>query len=404
MLTTLIHEQCNALASRLIEFRRDLHRHPELSNREFRTAQKVAAELRQLGIPFETGVAKTGVMGLLEGAFPGPVVAVRADMDALPIEEILDVSYCSTNQGIKHACGHDVHTAMVLGVAEILSSLRGQLHGKIKFIFQPAEEGAPAGEAGGAYLMRDEGVLKNPEVQAIFGIHVSPSIEVGKAGYHPGAVWASNDGLEILIHGKKTHGAYPHTGIDAIAVAAQVQVALQNMANRTVDVQDPLLISFGIIEGGNQFNVIADRVRLAGMFRTLNPALRASAAARIERVVKGITESFGAGYSIQVSPGAPVTMNHAGLVVMALPVLQEVLGRDNVIMQKPQMGAEDFAVFAELVPAFYFMLGVRNEKRGITAMLHTPEFDVDEDAIPLGVESLSRLVLHYLEKHRSEHA
>ncbi len=404
MLTTLIHERCNALSSRLIEFRRDLHRHPELSNREFRTAEKVVGELRRLEIPFDTDVAKTGVVGLLKGAFPGPVAAVRADMDALPIEETLNVSYCSTNPGIKHACGHDVHTAMVLGVAEILSSLREKIRGEIKFIFQPAEEGAPKGESGGAYLMRDEGVLKNPEVQAIFGIHVSPSLEVGKAGYHTGAVWASNDSLEILIHGKKTHGAYPHTGVDAIAVAAQVQVALQNMANRTIDVQDPLLISFGIIEGGNQFNVIADRVRLSGMFRTLNPALRATAAARIERVVKGITESFGAGYSIQVSPGAPVTMNHADLVAMALPVLQETLGRANVILQSPQMGAEDFAVFAELVPAFYFMLGVRNEKKGITAMLHTPEFDVDEDAMPLGVELLSRLVLHYLEKHRPEHA
>jgi amidohydrolase len=404
MLTTWIHDRCDALSPRLIEFRRDLHRHPELSNREFRTAEKVAGELRRLGIPFKPGVAKTGVVGWLEGALPGPVVAVRADMDALPIEETLDVSYCSTAHGIKHACGHDVHTAMVLGVAEILSSVREQLHGGIKFIFQPAEESAPAGESGGAYLMRDEGVLQNPEVRAIFGIHVSPSLEVGKAGYHTGAVWASNDGLEILIHGKKTHGAYPHTGVDAIALAAQVQVALQNMANRTVDIQDPLLISFGIIEGGNQFNVIADRVRLVGMFRTLNPAVRATATARIERVVKGITESFGAGYSIQVNPGAPVTVNHPDLVTMALPLLQEVLGRENVILHKPQMGSEDFAVFAELVPAFYFMLGVRNEKKGITAMLHTPEFDVDEDAIPLGVELLSRLVLRYLEKQRPEHA
>jgi amidohydrolase len=384
------------IAPWLVELRRDLHRHPELSNREFRTAEKVAAELRRLGIAFQTGVAKTGVVGLLEGSLPGPVVAVRADMDALPIEENLNVPYCSVNRGVKHACGHEVHTAMVLGVAEILSSLRDQLPGKIKFIFQPAEEGAPPEETGGAYLMRDEGVLKNPEVQAIFGIHVSPLIEVGKVGYHTGAVWASNDGLEIIIHGKKTHGAYPHTGVDAIAVTAQLQVALQNMVNRTIDVLDPLLISFGIIEGGNQFNIVADRVRLAGMFRTLNPALRSAAPARIEKVVKGIAESFGAGYSIQVNPGAPVTMNQADLVDLAIPVLQEALGGENVQLHKPQMGAEDFAVFAELVPAFYFMLGVRNEQKGITAMLHTPEFDVDEDSIPLGTELLCRLILRYL--------
>jgi amidohydrolase len=324
-------------------------------------------------------------------------VAVRADMDALPIEETLEVPYRSIHAGVKHACGHDVHTAMVLGVAEVCASLKGQIRGRIKFLFQPAEEGAPAGEDGGAYLMRDEGVLKNPDVGAIFGVHVSPTLEAGKAGYHTGPVWASNDGLEIVILGKKTHGAYPHTGIDAIAVAAQVQIALQTLVNRTVDVQDPLLISFGIVEGGNQFNVIADRVRLGGMFRTLNPALRAAAPARIEQVVKGVTEGFGAGYTIAINPGAPVTMNHPALVAMAIPLLEEVAGRENVVLQKPQMGAEDFAVFAELVPAFYLMLGVRNEQKGITEMLHTPGFDVDEDAIPLGVEMMSRLVFQYLE-------
>jgi amidohydrolase len=392
-----IREKSRALAPDLVEIRRDLHRHPELSNREFRTAEKVAARLGRLGIPCQTGIAKTGVVALLEGEQPGPTVAVRADMDALPIEETLEVPYKSVHAGVKHACGHDAHTAMVLGVANVCASLRAQIRGRIKFIFQPAEEGAPAGETGGAYLMRDEGVLKEPDVDAIFGIHVSPLLELGQVGYHTGAAWASNDGLEIVIHGKKTHGAYPHTGVDAIAVAAQVQLALETLVNRSVDVQNPLLISFGIVEGGNQFNVIADRVRLAGMFRTLDPVLRAAAPARIEQVVKGVTEAFGAGYSLSLQPGAPVTMNHPELVTMAVPVLEEAAGRENVVLLKPQMGAEDFAVFAELAPAFYFMVGVRNQEKGITGMLHTPEFDLDEDALPLGVEAMTRLVFRYLE-------
>jgi amidohydrolase len=399
MLNSIIHEKCQAIAADLIRLRRDLHQHPELGNREFRTAEKVVEELTRLAISCQSGVAKTGVVGLLEGALPGPVVAVRADLDALPIEENLPVSYCSVNPGVKHACGHDAHTAMVLGVAAVLSSLKEFLPGSIKFLFQPAEEGVPAGESGGAYLMQTEGVLQNPEVQAIFGIHVSPVIDTGEAGYHNGPVWASNDGLEILIHGKKTHGAYPHTGIDAIAVAAQVQVALQTMVNRSIDVQDPVLVSFGIIEGGNQFNVVADRVRLVGMFRTLNPAQRAATPALLKRVVKGVTDAFGAGFSMQFTPGAPVTLNHPDRVARAVPVMEEVLGRENLLLLKPQMGAEDFAVFAEAVPAFYFMLGVRNEKKGITGMLHTPEFDVDEEALPLGVELLCRLILDYLHQN-----
>ncbi len=390
-----IREKSRTLAPDLTRLRRDFHRHPELSNREFRTSERVAAELKQLGIPCLTGVAKTGVVGLLEGGLPGPVAALRADLDALPIEEDLKAPYCSQNRGVKHACGHDAHLAMVLGAASVLSSVRSSLPGKVKFIFQPAEEGAPAGETGGAYLMQDEGVLKNPEVGAIFGIHVSPAVASGKAGYHADAVWASNDGMEIVIEGKKTHGAYPHTGVDAIAVAAQVQVALQTFINRSIDVQDPLLVSFGIIEGGNQFNVVADRVRLEGMFRTLNPARRAAAPAQLEKVIKGVTEAFGAGYSLRFSAGAPVTMNHPLLVARAIPVMEEVLGKENLLLLKPQMGSEDFAVFAQQVPAFYFMLGVRNEQKGITGMLHTPEFDIDEDALPVGVELLSRLVLDY---------
>ena len=385
-----------ALQPKLVEIRRDLHQHPELSNREFRTAGIVAEHLRRLGLSVQTGVAHTGVVGLLEGSCPGPTVAVRADMDALPIQELNAVPYRSKHDGVKHACGHDVHTTIGLGVAETLSQMRTTLQGSVKFIFQPAEEGAPAGETGGAYLMLDEGVLDNPPVESILGLHVMPTLEAGKLGYHAGPVWASNDALEVVIHGRKTHGAYPHTGIDAILVASHVLLALQTFVNRSVDVRDPLLISFGVIQGGNQFNVIADEVRLLGMMRCLNPEIRRVAPSRMEELVRGIAGSFGASHSLKITPGAPVTMNHPEMVKKAVPVLEAAVGKENVLLQKPQMGAEDFACYAERVPGFYFMLGVRNESRGITEMLHTPRFDVDETCLSVGVQAMSSLVMECL--------
>ncbi len=391
-----IRNRAQGLGPSLVEIRRDLHSHPELSNREFRTSEKVAAHLKRLGLSLQTGIAKTGVVGLLAGNNPGPTVAIRADLDALPIQETLDVPYKSQTNGVKHACGHDVHTTVALGVAEVLSSLKTELPGRVKFIFQPAEEDIPAGEEGGAALMLKEGVLENPAVDAIFALHVMPVIDVGKAGYHEGAVWASNDFLEITIHGRKTHGAYPHTGVDAIVVASHVVIALQTLVSRTVDARDPFLISIGIMEAGSQFNIIADRVRLVGMIRSLNPEVRATAPDRIEAVIRGITQGFGATYTMKVTPRSPVTLNAPGLVTMSVPVLRDALGEGNVLLQKPHMGSEDFALFAEKAPGFYFFLGVRNESKGISAMLHTPEFDVDEASIPLGVELMSRLVIRYL--------
>lgn len=384
------------LQPKLVEIRRDLHQYPELSNREFRTAGIVAEHLKRLGLHVQNGVAHTGVVGLLEGSRPGPTVAVRADMDALPIQELNAVPYRSKHDGVKHACGHDVHTTVCLGVAETLSQMRDSFRGSIKFIFQPAEEGAPAGETGGAYLMLDEGVLDNPPVESILGLHVMPTLDVGKVGYHRGAVWASNDAIELMIQGRKTHGAYPHTGVDAILVASHVLQALQTLVNRSVDVRDPLLISFGVIQGGNQFNVIADEVRLLGMMRCLDPEMRRTAPARIEELVRGITGSFGASCSLKFTPGAPVTMNHPQMVKKAVPVLEAAVGKENVLLQRPQMGAEDFACYAERVPGFYFMLGVRNEDQGITEMLHTPRFDVDEACLALGVRAMSSLILECL--------
>jgi len=386
----------SALQPKLVEIRRDLHQHPELSNREFRTAGIVAEHLRQLDLSVQTGIAHTGVVGLLEGTRSGPTVAVRADMDALPIQELNMVPYRSKHDGVKHACGHDVHTAIGLGVAETLSQMRTTLHGSVKFIFQPAEEGAPKGETGGAYLMLDEGVLDNPRVESILGLHVMPTLDAGKLGYHAGPVWASNDAIEVVIRGRKTHGAYPHTGVDAILVASHVLQALQTLITRSVDVRDPFLISFGMIQGGNQFNVIADEVRLLGMMRCLSPEIRRAAPARMEELIHGITGSFGASYSLAVTPGAPVTVNDPELVKRAVPILESAVGKENVILQKPQMGAEDFACYAERVPAFYFMLGVRNESQGFTEMLHSPQFDVDESCLSVGVQAMSSLVVEWL--------
>jgi amidohydrolase len=393
---SLIKSKIKAIEPKLVEIRRDLHRYPELSNREFRTAEKIANHLDWLGLQVQRGVAKTGVVALLKGKLPGPTVGIRADMDALPIQEDNDVSYKSLNDGVQHACGHDVHTTIVLGVAETLTEFRDYLRGSVKFVFQPAEEGPPAGERGGASLMVEEGVLANPPVEAVFGLHVMPTLEVGKIGYHNGPVWASNDTLEILIVGRKTHGAYPHTGIDPVPVAAHVLLALQTMVSRSIDIRDPLLISVGILEGGNQFNVITDRVRMVGIIRCLSPETRAASPQRIEEVLRGITQSFGASYSLRITPGAPVTLNHPGLVEKAVPLLEELLGPDNVMLQKPQMGAEDFACFAERVPGIYLWLGVRNETRGITEMLHTPRFNVDESCISVGIEALSGLVTQHL--------
>jgi len=388
-----------SLQAKLVEIRRDLHQNPELSNREFRSSARAAQHLRSLGLQVQTEIAHTGVVALLEGSQPGPTVAVRADMDALPIQETNNVPYRSRNDGIKHACGHDVHTAVGLGVAELLCLLRNKVRGKVKFIFQPAEEGAPGGEEGGATLMIKEGVLQNPRVEAIYALHVMPTLEVGQLGYQAGAVWASNDAVEIRVKGVKTHGAYPHTGVDAIVVSAHVLTALQSFVNRSVDVRDPLLLSFGVIEGGNQFNVIADEVRILGMMRCLNPALRAEAPARIKKLLEGITSSFGATCSLRFTPGAPVTVNHDSLLQSSVTCLEATVGRENVSLQKPQMGAEDFACFAKEIPAFYFMLGVRNEAQGITQMLHTPGFDVDESCLSIGVEAMSRLVLNHLQTH-----
>ncbi|HEX6738155.1 MAG TPA: amidohydrolase, partial [Vicinamibacteria bacterium] len=368
-----IRRAAEGMRPALVETRRDIHRHPELGNREERTGALVAERLRALGLEVRHPVARTGVVGVLRGARPGRVVAVRADLDALPIEERNDVPYRSQNPGVKHACGHDAHTTIVLGAAEALSRLRPKLAGTVVFLFQPAEEGPPEGEEGGAGLMIKEGALDAPKVEAVYGLHVDPFLDIGEVGWSVGPIFASSDTFTIEVQGKKTHGAYPHTGLDPVPVAAEMVQALQLVVSRQLDAQNPKVLTIGEIHGGNRFNIIADKVTMKGTIRTLDAALRRDLRERMERTVKGVAEAHGASAALTFrDAGNPPTVNEAAHTRASLPSLQRVFGA-KLREVKPQMGAEDFALFAERVPALYIKLGVRNAARGLTAPIHTED-------------------------------
>jgi amidohydrolase len=395
-----IADAVDSIKGKLIEQRRDFHMHPELSNREERTSRVIAERLRALGLEdVRTGVGKYGVTALLKGAKPGPVVALRADIDALPIQETIDVPYKSLVPGVKHACGHDLHTAVQLGVAEVLSGMKNEISGTIKFIFQPAEEGPPVGEEGGARLMIKEGALENPRPSAVFALHTKPDAEVGEVVYQSGPATASSDRFIITIRGKKTHGAYPHQGVDAVMVAAESITALQTIRSRRLDPTEPFVLSVGSIQGGNRFNIIADEVRLEGTIRTLNEDVRKRSFEMMREILDGVTKSYGASYDLTLEENAAVTFNNPDLVKEMLPTLQRVLGEKGLIPRKPQMGAEDFSYFSNVIPGFYYFLGTGNRAKGITAAWHTPEFDVDEASIPVGVNLMANMVLDYLDRH-----
>jgi amidohydrolase len=388
------------LGDSLVACRRDLHMHPELSNREERTARLVAERLRALGLDeVRTGVGRHGVTALVRGGRPGPVVAVRADMDALPIDEPLRVPYRSQIAGVKHACGHDLHTTVLLGVAEVLAGLRAELPGTVKLIFQGAEEGPPAGEEGGARLMVKERALEAPRPQAIFGLHSYPWLEAGQIGYAKGPAMATADRFRIAIHGKASHGAAPQLGVDAVTVAAEAVTALQTIRSRRIDPSEPMVLTLGTIQGGSRFNIIADEVRLEGTLRTFDEEVRARAHKLMHEVLKGVTLAHGASYELSIEELAALTANDENLVEESLPALRRVVGQANLVVRKPMMAAEDFAYFSRVVPGFYFWLGVGNRARGIVAPLHTPEFDVDERALVIGVKAMSTLVADYLERH-----
>jgi amidohydrolase len=395
-----IAQAVEAMRPKLMEQRRDFAIHPELSNREERTARVLAEKLRALGFTdIKTGVARHGVVALLVGGRPGPVIAVRSDMDGLPVQDVKDTPYKSQNPGVKHACGHDAHMAIQLGVAEVLIGMRAEIPGTIKFIFQPAEEGPPHGEEGGAELMVKERVLEDPRPEAIFGIHVLSTIDVGLIGYNSGPALASSDEFVITVRGKQVHAAYPHLGVDPVLVAAEVVLALQNIRRRII-ATEPLVISVGSIHGGNRKNIIPGEVVLNGTVRTHNDEdVRKRLPILMREVLDGVTRAHGASYDLDYRWGNPVTYNDPKLVAETLPAIRRVMGEAKVFSPPPQMGAEDFAFFAKEVPSFFYFVGVRNAERGITAAHHTPDFDLDEDGLVIGAKVMSSMVLDYLERH-----
>ena len=392
----------------IIRLREHIHQNPELGNREFNTAALVADHLRALGFDeVHTGIAHTGVVGILRGGRPGPVVAVRADMDALPVTEDTPYSFKSTvrttylgqDVGVSHACGHDIHVAVQLGVASVLASMRDELPGTVKFIFQPAEEGPPPGEEGGAELMVAEGVLDDPAPSAIFGLHSFAEMEVGKVGFTSGPALAAVDHFRIRIIGKQSHGAAPHLGIDPIVMASQAVTAFQTIRSRNLPPLEPSVITVGILRGGTRFNIIPNEVELEGTVRTYNPDVRDSVERRMGEILEGITAAGGGTYELDYDRGTPATINDPALGEQMLPTLARAVGADNVVDLEPTMGGEDFAYFANEVPGFFFRLG-QVIPGGTSGGHHTPDFQADNSAVPVGIRAMTNLLLDYLEMAR----
>jgi amidohydrolase len=395
-----INEEIDKHIAEIIKIRRFIHMNPELSNREYETAKLVSSKLTSLGLDVQTGVAKTGVIGLLRGGQQGPTIAIRADMDALPLQELNSLPYKSLNPGVMHACGHDIHTSIALGTAFALSPLKDRMKGNIKFIFQPAEEGPPQGEEGGADLMIKEGVLENPSVGAIFSLHVWPE-DLGQVYFSPGFILASSDAFQIQIKGKSAHGARPQEGIDSIVLASEVVIGLQSIISREIDPTDPAVLTIGKIEGGTRSNIIADRVILEGTVRTLSEANRKKIPRLIENLVKGLTQSSGASYVLNYEPSLPSVYNHPELGKNMLPTLIRLFGEDRVKQLSPQMVSEDFSYFAQKIPGFYFFLGVKTPGPQPAAPLHNPAFNPDERSIALGIKAMCHLLLDCLAQQSS---
>ena len=396
-----IDDACRRVTPSVIEWRRDLHAHPERSNREERTARTVAQLLREFGVDeVKTGVANHGVIGLIRGKLPGPTIGLRADMDALPIQEQTGLPFSSKNPGVMHACGHDAHTAMLLGASKVLCGLRDVLPGTVKVVFQPSEEGAPQGEVGGASLMIKEGVLKNPDVAAMFAMHTSPEDAVGKIAYCLGPIMASSDCFRITVKGKQTHAARPWAGIDPIVTASQIVLALQTIVSRKIDAREPVVVSVGQIHGGQAFNIIPETVTLEGTIRTFNADVRREVWKQIRLIATETAAASGAQAVLELSDGTPPLVNDAKLGRQLLPSLERVAGRDNLIETPPRMGAEDFAFYAEEVPSFFIFLGVRSPSTETAEPLHSPRMMVDEAALPIGVRIQVQAAVDYLKMGR----
>ena len=398
-------EVFNQIESKVIEWRRDFHEHPELSNREFETAKKIAQHLKSLGIEVQTEVAHTGVVGLLKGDKPGAVIALRADIDALPVTERNDLSFKSTvkaqllgeETGVMHACGHDTHTAILMGVAEVLSAHRDQLKGSVKFIFQPAEEGPPPGEDGGALLMVKEGVLEHPKVDAIFGLHINSETPVGVVRYKTGGLLASAQRFVIQVNGKQTHGSQPWSGVDPIYISSQIINGLQSLVSRESNLlKEAAVISVGKIKSGLRFNIIPESAEIIGTIRTLDYGMRDLIEQRLNEMVPAIAEAFGGSAQIEITEMTDITYNDADLVAQMLPTMEAVLGSKNIQLTKATTGAEDFSYFVKEVPGFFFFLGGMTPENTTPYPHHTPDFLIDESGMIHGVQLLTQLSIDFL--------
>ena len=398
------------IEQKVIDWRRDIHENPELGNREVRTAALVTKHLESLGMDVQTKVGVTGVIGVLKGGLPGPVIALRADMDALPVLERTPVSFASkvktvyngSETSVMHACGHDSHVAILMGVAEVLTTKQKDLKGTVKFIFQPAEEGAPKGEEGGAELMVKEGALKNPDVDVIFGLHINSQIEAGKITYRPGGMFAGVGDLKITVKGKSSHGADPWSSVDPIVTSAQIINNLQTIISRNVNItRNAAVVTIGAIHGGNRSNIIPEQVEMLGTVRTLSESDEELIFERIRQIVTKTAEANGAEAIVELpySSHYPVTFNNIDLTAKMLPSLKKTAGESNVLLVPAETGAEDFSFFANEVPGLYFYIGgmPKGQDPKTTASHHTPDFYLEESGFILGVNAMVNLVADYME-------
>jgi amidohydrolase len=397
---------------KVVEWRRDFHQHPELGNRETRTSQIVAAQLKAMGIEVHTGIAHTGVVGVLRGGRPGPTVALRADMDALPVTERVDVPFKSTvtteyrgeKVGVMHACGHDGHTAMLLGAARVLSGMKAELPGTVVFMFQPAEEGAPEGEEGGAPLMLKEGVFRDYRPQAVFGLHLWAGLNAGTIGYRSGSLMAGSDTFRLTVNGVQTHGSRPWGGVDPIVASAQILNNMQTIVSRQTDITKyPAVVTVGAIKGGIRFNIIPDSVEMMGTIRTFDAGVRDQTIERLRRTAENTAAASGATAKLEILPGSnPVVINNPDLTRRTLPSLQKAAGADKVVEVPYVTGSEDYAHFALQVPSVYFFVGStpRGQDADQAPSNHSPLYFVDESALEVGVKALVNVSVDYLNAPR----
>ena len=400
-----LKKQYIEIEQKVIEWRRDFHQNPELSNREFKTSEKIAKHLKSLGLEVQTHVAHTGVVAILKGNSSGKVIALRADIDALPVTErndlpyksIVETEFLGTKTGVAHACGHDAHTAILMGVAEILSKNKDKINGTVKFIFQPAEEGPPPGEEGGSKLMIKEGVLENPKVDAIFGLHIRSGVDVGQIHYKPGGAMAAVERFTINVKGKQTHGSEPWLGVDPILISAKIIDGLQTIISRESElINEAAVISVGKITSGVRFNIIPESAELIGTVRTLDPKMKMHIMKRMQDMTETIAKAYGGEASISFENFTAVTYNNHELVSKMLPSLELAAGKDNVTQIKAETIGEDFSFYQEKIPGFYFYLGGKPKNNNKPPLHHTPDFLIDESGLLLGVKAFTQITFDFL--------